>query len=77
MSQYQRANERENHCEGKEASAMTETPTDDKPGFVAEEPEHCHACYRLIQPGWACGTIRSVRQGKERDGAGLLRPFLA
>ena len=30
---------------------MTETPTDDKPGFVAEEPEHCHACYRLIQPG--------------------------
>ncbi len=30
---------------------MTETPTDDQPGFVAEEPEHCHACYRLIQPG--------------------------
>ena len=30
---------------------MTETPNDDKPGFVAEEPEHCHACYRLIQPG--------------------------
>ena len=30
---------------------MTETLTDDKPGFVAEEPEHCHACHRLIQPG--------------------------
>ena len=30
---------------------MTETPTDDKPGFVAEEPEHCHACCRLIQRG--------------------------
>jgi hypothetical protein len=30
---------------------MRETPTDDQPGFVAEEPEHCHACYRLIQPG--------------------------
>ena len=30
---------------------MTETPNDDQPGFVAEEPEHCHACYRLIRPG--------------------------
>jgi hypothetical protein len=30
---------------------MTSTPTDDQPGFVAEEPEHCHACYRLIRPG--------------------------
>ena len=30
---------------------MTATPNDDQPGFVAEEPEHCHACYRLIQPG--------------------------
>jgi hypothetical protein len=30
---------------------MTETPTDDRPGFVAEKPEHCHACYHLIQPG--------------------------
>jgi hypothetical protein len=26
-------------------------PNDDQPGFAAEEPEHCHACYRLIQPG--------------------------
>jgi hypothetical protein len=26
---------------------MTETPSDDQPGFVAEELEHCHACYRL------------------------------
>jgi hypothetical protein len=30
---------------------MTETPDDDQPGFIAEEPEHCNACYRLIQPG--------------------------
>ena len=30
---------------------MTETPNDDNPGFVAQRPEHCHACYRLIQPG--------------------------
>jgi hypothetical protein len=21
------------------------------PGFVAEEPEHCFVCYRLIRPG--------------------------
>ena len=30
---------------------MTGTPNDDQPGFVAEEPEHCFACFRLIQPG--------------------------
>ena len=30
---------------------MTDTPTDDQPGFVAEEPEHCFACFRLIRPG--------------------------
>jgi hypothetical protein len=30
---------------------MTETPTDDQPGFLAEEPEHCFACFRLIRPG--------------------------
>jgi hypothetical protein len=30
---------------------MTETPTDDQPGLVAERPEHCHDCYRLIRPG--------------------------
>ena len=30
---------------------MTETPNDDKPGFVAEEPEHCFACCRLVRPG--------------------------
>ena len=28
---------------------MTDTPNDDQPGFVAEEPEHCHACYTLTQ----------------------------
>ena len=30
---------------------MTKSPTDDLPGFVADEPEHCHDCYRLIRPG--------------------------
>ena len=30
---------------------MTHTHDDDKPGFVADEPEHCFACYRLIRPG--------------------------
>ena len=30
---------------------MTDTPNDDRPGFVAEKPEHCFACYRLIRPG--------------------------
>jgi hypothetical protein len=30
---------------------MAESPADNQPGFVAEVPEHCHACYRLIQPG--------------------------
>ena len=30
---------------------MHEIPTDDKPGFMAEEPVHCHACCDLIQPG--------------------------
>ena len=30
---------------------MTDTPNDDKPGFVAKEPEHCFACFRLIRPG--------------------------
>jgi hypothetical protein len=27
------------------------TPTADLPGFVAEEPERCRNCYRLIRPG--------------------------
>jgi hypothetical protein len=30
---------------------VTHTHDDDKPGFVAEKPEHCFACYRLIRPG--------------------------
>ena len=30
---------------------MSDIPNDDKPGFVAEEPEHCFACFRLIRPG--------------------------
>ena len=36
------------HGEERGATAMTDTPTDDRPGFVAEEPVHCHACYRLM-----------------------------
>jgi hypothetical protein len=30
---------------------MSDIPNEDKPGFVAEKPEHCFACYRLIRPG--------------------------
>ena len=30
---------------------MSDIPNDDQPGFVAEKPEHCFACYRLIRPG--------------------------
>jgi hypothetical protein len=30
---------------------MTDTPTDDQTGFIAKGLEHCHTCYRLIQPG--------------------------
>ncbi len=50
---------------------MRDIPNDDKPGFVAEKPEHCHACYRLIRPGqtyyltigqaiWAKGCISAA-----------------
>ena len=39
------------HSEAEGATSMTQTPTDDRPGFVADEPKHCHACVRLIQPG--------------------------
>jgi hypothetical protein len=28
-----------------------EIPNDDQPGFVAEKPEHCFTCFRLIRPG--------------------------
>jgi len=30
---------------------MTGVPTDDQPGFVAEKPERCFTCFRLIRPG--------------------------
>jgi hypothetical protein len=30
---------------------MTTTPTDDRLGFIAEQPEHCFACCRLIKAG--------------------------
>jgi hypothetical protein len=39
------------HSEAKGSTALTETPTKVQPGFVAQEPEHCHDCYRLIRPG--------------------------
>ena len=35
-------------------------PTDDKSGFVAEKPEHCFACYRLIRP---CQTYYLTIEG--------------
>lgn len=38
-------------CEGKGATAKRDTPNDDKPGLVAEKPERCLSCYRLIKPG--------------------------
>jgi hypothetical protein len=38
-------------CETKGATSMPATPTADHPPFVAEEPEHCHDWYRLVQPG--------------------------
>jgi hypothetical protein len=45
------ANQQRAHCEAKGPTAMTHTPNDDQPGFVAEKPEHGFACYRLIRPG--------------------------
>ena len=30
---------------------MSDIPKDDMPGFVAEKPEHCFTCYRLISSG--------------------------
>jgi len=30
---------------------VTQPSTDDQPGFIAEQPEHCFACYRLISAG--------------------------
>jgi hypothetical protein len=50
---------------------MTETHGDDRPGFVATEPEHCHDCCRIIWPGERCllrieqavvGLVASGRQ---------------
>ena len=53
---------------------MSNIPNDDKPGFVAERPEHCFACYRLIRPGQAyyltvdstpsANGCESIRQGQ-------------
>jgi hypothetical protein len=33
---------------------MTDTPTDDQPGFVAEKPEHRHACHSRVHAGELC-----------------------
>jgi hypothetical protein len=51
MHQHPSADKQLNDYEGKGAAAMTETPTDDNPGFVAEKPVRCFACFRLIRPG--------------------------
>jgi hypothetical protein len=32
---------------------MRDTPTDDKPGFVSEEPEHSRACLPKLRPSKA------------------------
>jgi hypothetical protein len=32
--------------------------TADLPGFAAQEPEHCHDCYRLIRRGERCFLTR-------------------
>lgn len=50
VQQYLGAAERRSHCEGKGTGAVTEAPNSDKPGFVAVEPEHYSACFRLIRP---------------------------
>jgi hypothetical protein len=49
MQQPSLADSQRSRCDEKGASPMTETHTDDVPGFVAEEPEQCHDCYRLIR----------------------------
>jgi hypothetical protein len=36
---HQGADGQQTHCEGKGANAMSDIPNDDKPGFVAENPE--------------------------------------
>ena len=41
---------------------MSDIPNDDKPGFVAEKPEHCFACYRLIHK-----TSESPSRGRIRQ----------
>ena len=32
---------------------MTATATAAPPGFVSEEPEHCHDCWRVVRAGQA------------------------
>jgi hypothetical protein len=49
MLRHRMARVQRSHCEGKGATAMSDIPNDDKPGFVAEKPEHCFARYRLIR----------------------------
>ena len=43
---------------------MTNTPTDDQPVFVAEEPEHCHECYPLVTQ---CGGEREVWSSRAKQ----------
>ena len=51
MQQHPGENARQDYCQHKGPTAMTESPNDDKPAFVAEKPVHCCACFRLIRPG--------------------------
>jgi hypothetical protein len=36
---------------GERSHRHARNPNDDQPGFVADEPEHCHDFYRPIRPG--------------------------
>jgi hypothetical protein len=63
---------------------MTETPNGDKPGFVAEEPLHYYACFRLIRPGQSyyltiaqevlCADCSGSRSSAHAAGRGRLPP---
>jgi hypothetical protein len=51
MHHHRAATNLQDHCDTKGTLSVTNTPTDDQPGFVAEKPEHCFAWFRLIRPG--------------------------
>lgn len=46
---------------------MSDSPGDDKLSFVAEQPEHCFACYRLVRPGQTCYlTVEGIVHCEDR-----------